>query len=141
MSELINISEQSPRLKVFDMSECRAFVARLEALWNAKDVSAILPMFTEDAEIEYGDLPSIKGRDELRRFLQDRFDHTAFYHLVKTVRLADEPLICVELDVRSSTVGSPALISRTRALEVLTISDSRIAKWELVANPHPRKEV
>jgi Protein of unknown function (DUF1348) len=140
MSELIDVSQQSPRLEVFDLSECQAFVARLEALWNAKDVPAILPMFTEDAEIEYGDLPLIKGREELRQFLQDRFDRTAFYDLKKALRLAEKPRICIEIDVRSSLVTSPKLISRTRAFEVLTISDSRIAKWEFVANPHPRKE-
>ena len=128
-----------PDLTAFDLGACQAFVGLLESLWNARNVTPIMRVFAEDAEVEYADVPSIKGHAEIRSFLQGRFDGLSDYHLRKRLRLMMPPLLCIELNVRWSSLAAPKMIHRTRAFEILTIAESRIAKWELVSNPHPMR--
>jgi hypothetical protein len=122
----------------FVPEESQSWANGLAAIWNSRDIASMLSVFSSNCDVEYGDERPFHGLAELKKFLTDRFAGIADYDLAKTVRLVSPPHVCIELDVRWSSKRAPDLLKRTRALEILTLKDGLIVRWELVANPHPR---
>ena len=59
---------------VDDSATIRARVEAYRGTWNTHDASALAAFFTEDADFVMGNLPSVRGRQEIQHWWQDYFE-------------------------------------------------------------------
>ena len=119
------------------VQEAQAHFDSRAALYNQRNIAAILEGLEDDAEIHYGDLPVIHGKKAFEPILQQRMDAFSFYRLKKTVRMVQGNLVMTELDIEWSSDASDGQVRRTRGFEILTFRGRKLAKWELVSCPRP----
>ena len=51
----------------------RSQSARLVALWPTENLDSIMPLFTEDAVLQFPDAPDARGQEAVRQFLSNAF--------------------------------------------------------------------
>lgn len=128
-------SLKHPPLTKVTVEEGQKWLNVLVELWNAdpRDIAAMASFATSDCETHYGDMPILRSRAEMERMLEKRFSEFTSYRLKKTVRMASENMLAVDLDIRWSGTASNGEMRRSRALEFLTFRDGYACKWELVS--------
>ncbi|WP_406625231.1 nuclear transport factor 2 family protein [Acidovorax sp. SDU_ACID1] len=119
------------------VEEAQAHFDSRAALYNDRNVEAILDGLEDDAEIHYGDLPVMHGKKAFEPVLRKRLESFTCYHLQKTVRLVQGNVVLTELDIQWAGEASQGQPRRTRAFEILTFRGKKLAKWELVSSPRP----
>jgi nuclear transport factor 2 (NTF2) superfamily protein len=122
----------------FVPQESQLWADNIARIWNTRRVASMMAVFAPDCKVKYGDVRPFQGHAAIEAFLTNRFASLSAYALKKTFRLASKPYVCLELDLRWSSVKEPDATQRTRAFELLTLDDDGlIVRWEFVANPHP----
>ncbi len=75
---LITSSLNAAQAQTPDVSQAlRARVEAFEAAWNAHDASAVVALFSEDADQIMGAGPTTRGRQALQQWWRDRFANMA----------------------------------------------------------------
>lgn len=97
--------------------------------FQSLDMNRILACFTDDIEVHYNDLPLMQGKESLKYFLSDRYRDMKNYQLSKRLRLIQDNELTVEVDAQFFKQGQ---VFRSRILEILTMQDKKIARWEYV---------
>ena len=97
--------------------------------FESLDVDRIMACFTDDVAVHYNDLPPIRGALALRLFLTERYQHLQDYRLTKELRLTQGPLLTVSVEAFFRKQGRSYC---SRILEILTIQDRQIARWDYV---------
>lgn len=59
---------------VDDSATIRARIEAYRSVWNTHDPSALAAFFTEDADFVMGNLPTVRGRQEIQHWWQDYFE-------------------------------------------------------------------
>ena len=76
-------------------------------IWNTLDLDQMMQIFTEESRVEYIDKDPVVGLKAIRAMLADNFSNIATYELKKIARLAVEPEITTELDIKWTTKSEP----------------------------------
>src|SRR5215475_2454969 len=76
------MSEQRPPLPPFTEETARAKVQAAEDAWNTRDPDRVALAYTEDSEWRNRDV-FLKGRDEIREFLRQKWARERDYRLRK----------------------------------------------------------
>lgn len=119
------------------IEEAQAHFDARATLYNERNVEAILDGLENDAEIHYGDLPVMRGKQEFEPVIRKRLASFTSYNLKKTVRLVQGNVVLTELDIRWTGEASNGQPRRTRGFEILTFRGKKLAKWELVSCDRP----
>jgi len=106
-------------------------VARAEALYQAQDLDAIMPLFHPDVVVYWNGEKVANGLDEARRF---HIEHLGFgsaqrldYRLTKTLRAAEGDTIGVEGSSSYHTPDGDEV--RSRAAEFWTLRGEQVVEW------------
>ena len=128
-------SLKHPPLARVTLKEGQKWLEDLIKCWNAenRDIAAMASFCTSDCETHYGDMPILRSRAEVEKMLETRFSGFTRYHLKKTVRMASENMLAVDLDINWAGSASNGEMRRSRAFEFLTFRDGYVCKWELVS--------
>jgi hypothetical protein len=82
-------------------------VSGIADIWNTLDLDQMMQIFTEESRVEYIDKDPVVGLKAIRAMLADNFSNIATYELKKIARLAVEPEITTELDIKWTTKSEP----------------------------------
>jgi nuclear transport factor 2 (NTF2) superfamily protein len=116
-----------------DEKTARSVLKTYERLFSAQDVDEILNGFTEDAEVEFADIPPMKGKAAIEAFLRSRFARQEGYQLSKSLRAINGNQVIGSWtgSWRDAVSGASML---GRGMEILTLVDGKCAKWEATFN-------
>jgi nuclear transport factor 2 (NTF2) superfamily protein len=117
------------------IEDARAILHRNEELFGRADLPAILEGFHSDVIVKFADIPEIRGKAALEKFLAARFARQKGYRLRKALR-AFEP--------QSGTIvgswtgewedGRTGKAMRGRGTEILTVRDGLCVEWDATFN-------
>lgn len=115
--------------------DAQAILRRNEVLFSRADLPAILGGFHNDVIVKFADIPEIRGKAALEKFLAARFARQKGYRLRKALR-AFEP--------QSGTIvgtwtgewedGRTGKAMRGRGTEILIVRDGLCVEWDATFN-------
>lgn len=119
---------------VITVEEARQLVAEFEEITNAKDVDEFLAGYTEDCVVRFGKHPEMRGKAELRPFVEDMFSpRLQDFVCKKTLRLVNGNVI-------GGTWTSTWTDEKTgkqkagRGIEMWIMEDGNVSTWDAVFN-------
>jgi nuclear transport factor 2 (NTF2) superfamily protein len=115
------------------LGEAKAFVKRVEALFAAGDVEAIVAGYTPDVVAHFGDFPEMRGPAEIERFLRARFARQRNYRLTKDLRSMSGNVISNYWEGTWEDAETGKRM-RGRGAESWTMREGKIAMWEAAFN-------
>ena len=115
------------------LGEAKAFVKRVEALFAAGDVEAIVAGYTPDVVAHFGDFPEMRGPAEIERFLRARFARQRNYRLTKDLRSMSGNVISTYWEGTWEDAETGKRM-RGRGAESWTMREGKIAMWEAAFN-------
>lgn len=115
------------------LGEAKAFVKRVEALFAAGDVEAIVAGYTPDVVARFGDFPEMRGPAEIERFLRARFARQRNYRLTKDLRSMSGNVISNYWEGTWEDAETGKRM-RGRGAESWTMREGKIAMWEAAFN-------
>ena len=104
-----------------------------EKLFADQNVPEILAGFSDDADVEFADIPTIRGKAALKAFLESRFARQEGYQLTKELRAINGNQI-IGTWVGNWTDATNGNKMLGRGMEILTIEDGLCTKWEATFN-------
>lgn len=114
-------------------ADAEAVLERAQRLLNAGDVSEVMKTFASDVVVRFADFPEKHGRPPLEKFLMARFARQKNYRLQKQLRAVSGNVIVCSWDAEWDD-GQDGRQMQGRGLELLTMRDGTIAKWEATFN-------
>ncbi|MEU7816706.1 nuclear transport factor 2 family protein [Pseudonocardia sp. NPDC049154] len=95
-------------------------------------IDLILQGFTEDAEIRFGSTTVLRGRNQIKEFLEDRFAERADQRLDKRLRAVDGDALAVDWRDRwtDTTTDKPM---HSEGTEFWTLRDGLLSTWEIAS--------
>ncbi len=113
--------------------EAEAVLARAQRLLNAGDLSEIMKTFAADVVVRFADFPETHGRAPLEQFLAARSKRMRNYRLQKQLRAVSVNVIVCHWDAEWID-GQDGRQMQGRGIELLTMRDGEITKWEATFN-------
>ena len=122
-------------MSVDEISKERALtmVAAVEKAFGDRDIDIILAGFTDDVVVRFADQPELRGKEALKKLLEERFARQKGYRLNKQMRMLDREMIGNYWDGE----WEDAYTGKTmvgRGAEFWTIRDGKVAIWEAAFN-------
>lgn len=103
-------------------------VREAERQFAEQDIPAILETFTEDCEVRYSALPVLRGREELRSWLERRFSNQRDYKLTKTLQMLAGNKVCITWQGEWTDIPS-GKVMQGRGVEVWILDGVKTADW------------
>jgi nuclear transport factor 2 (NTF2) superfamily protein len=113
--------------------DAEAVLGQAQRLLNAGDISEVMKTFTSDVVVRFADFPETYGRPPLEAFLRARFARQRNYRLHKQLRAVSGSVIVCYWDAEWED-GQNGRQMEGRGIELLTMRDDEIAKWEATFN-------
>ena len=110
-----------------------AIIEGVLVAFRSRNIDMILEGFTDDAEVLFGPMDVLRGRDEIEKFLRARFERQLNYRLEKDLRMVDGDRMAVAWRGWWDDAVTGAAM-RGKGVEVWTIRDGRLARWEAAFN-------
>lgn len=114
-------------------ADAEAVLERAQRLLNAADISGIMKTFARDVVVRFADFPETHGRPPVEKFLVARFARLKNYRLQKQLRAVSGNVIVCSWDAEWDD-GQDGRHMQGFGIELLTMRDSEIAKWEATFN-------
>jgi nuclear transport factor 2 (NTF2) superfamily protein len=102
--------------------------------WESHDVGAIAASFSEDCIVHYADLPTIRGREALARFLDARFRRCKNYTVKKRLLAVAPGRITNSFEGAWIDAETNEAI-KVFAVEMSLLRDGKIAEWYVGSSP------
>ncbi|MBW7974819.1 nuclear transport factor 2 family protein [Bradyrhizobium sp. BR 10289] len=113
--------------------DAKAVLERAERLLNTGDITLVMETFASDVVVHFADFPVTRGKPPLEAFLRARFARQKNYRLQKQLRAVSGNVIVCYWDAEWED-GCDGLPMEGRGIEILTMRDDAIAKWEATFN-------
>jgi nuclear transport factor 2 (NTF2) superfamily protein len=126
----MSIEPQSRNLTIAD---AEAILEQAQRLMSAGDISEVMKTFASDVIVKFADFPETHGRAALEKFLIARFARQRNYRLQKQLRAVSGDVIVCYWEGEWDD-GQNGRQMQGRGIEMLTLRDSEIAKWEATFN-------
>jgi nuclear transport factor 2 (NTF2) superfamily protein len=119
--------------KELTFDDAKAVLERAQRLLNTGDVAEIMATFAPDVIVQFADFLETRGKAPLEAFLRARFARQKNYRLQKQLRaVSGNVIVCSwEAEWEDGHDGRPM---EGRGIEILTMRDDEIAKWEATFN-------
>jgi nuclear transport factor 2 (NTF2) superfamily protein len=134
MNTHVKVKPPAPVLTKFTKENAQKYVSGIADIWNTLDLDQMMQIFTEESRVEYIDKDPVVGLKAIRAMLADNFSNIATYELKKIARLAVEPEITTELDIKWTTKSEPHIQHRARCFEILRVENDKLTSWERSPN-------
>ncbi len=108
-------------------------LARYEDLLNRAALGEYMDGFTDDIVVDFADLPTIRGKDQLEQIMRARFARQKRYRLKKALRFVFGNTIVGSwtADWTDGVTGRPM---KGKGIEFVEIRDGKCARWEATFN-------
>lgn len=108
-------------------------IRHYQELMGSGKLDRILASFAPDVVVRFADFPEMRGVAELKQFLEKRFARQKNYRLTKQMRgVSGNVLICSwDGDWED---GQDGRAMEGQGVELMTIRDGKIYRWEAVFN-------
>ena len=113
--------------------DAQAVLDRAQKLMSAGDISEVMKTFATDVVVRFADFPETHGRPPLEKFLLARFERQKNYRLQKQLRAVSGSVIACYWEGEWDD-GQDGRRMQGRGIELLTMRDGEIAKWEATFN-------
>ena len=113
--------------------DAQAVLDRAQKLMSAGDISEVMQTFATDVAVRFADFPETHGRPPLEKFLLARFERQKNYRLQKQLRAVSGSVIACYWEGEWDD-GQDGRRMQGRGIELLTMRDGEIAKWEATFN-------
>jgi nuclear transport factor 2 (NTF2) superfamily protein len=115
------------------IADAEAILEQARRLMSAGDISEVMKTFASDVVVKFADFPETHGRTALEKFLIARFARQRNYRLQKQLRAVSGDVIVCYWEGEWDD-GQNGRQMQGRGIEILTMRDSEIAKWEATFN-------
>jgi nuclear transport factor 2 (NTF2) superfamily protein len=122
-----------PQPRNLTIADAEAILAQAQRLMSASDISEVMKTFASDVAVKFADFPETHGRAALEKFLIARFARQRNYRLHKQLRAVSGDVIVCDWEGEWDD-GQNGRQMQGRGIEILTMRDSEIAKWEATFN-------
>lgn len=122
-----------PHSRNLSVADAEIILERAQRLMSAGDISEVMKTFTSDVVVKFADFPETHGRTALEKFLIARFARQRNYRLQKQLRAVSGDVIVCYWEGEWDD-GQNGRQMQGRGIEILTMRDSEIAKWEAAFN-------
>ena len=122
-----------PQPRNLTIADAEAILAQAQRLMSAGDISEVMKTFASDVIVKFADFPETHGRAALEKFLIARFARQRNYRLQKQLRAVSGDVIVCYWEGEWDD-GQNGRQMQGRGIEILTMRDSEIAKWEATFN-------
>ena len=122
-----------PQPRNLTIADAEAILAQAQRLMSAGDISEVMKTFASDVIVKFADFPETHGRAALEKFLIARFARQRNYRLQKQLRAVSGDVIVCYWEGEWDD-GQNGRQMQGRGIEILTLRDSEIAKWEATFN-------
>ena len=113
--------------------EAERLVAYQQERTGSNDPERMVEAFAPDVVVRYADFPEMRGRAELMRFVASRFARQKNYRLRKQLRAVSGNVMVCSWDA-SWEDGRDGRAMEGVGIELLTIEEEKIVRWEAVFN-------
>jgi nuclear transport factor 2 (NTF2) superfamily protein len=113
--------------------DAEAILARAQRLMGTGDICEVMKTFAGDVVVRFADRPETHGKPALESFLAARFARQKNYRLRKALRAVSGNVIVCSWDGEWDD-GQDGRQMQGRGIEVLTMRDGEIARWEATFN-------
>ena len=108
-------------------------VAAVEKAFGDKNIDLVISGFTDDEVVRFADQPELRGKENVRKFLEARFSRQKGYRLQKRLRMLEGNMIGNYWDGEWED-ASTGKIMIGRGTEFWTIRDGKVSIWEAAFN-------
>jgi nuclear transport factor 2 (NTF2) superfamily protein len=122
-----------PHPRNLTIADAEAILAQAQRLMSAADISEVMKTFASDVVVKFADFPETHGRAALEKFLIARFARQRNYRLQKQLRAVSGDVIVCYWEGEWDD-GQNGRQMQGRGIEILTLRDSEIAKWDVTFN-------
>jgi nuclear transport factor 2 (NTF2) superfamily protein len=122
-----------PHTRNLSVADAQAILAQAQRLMSAGDIAEVMKTFASDVVVKFADFPETHGRAALEKFLVARFARQQNYRLQKQLRAVSGDVIACYWECEWDD-GQTGRQMQGRGIELLTMRDSEIAKWEATFN-------
>jgi nuclear transport factor 2 (NTF2) superfamily protein len=122
-----------PQPRNLTIADAEAILEQAQRLMSAGDISEVMKTFASDVIVKFADFPETHGRAALEKFLIARFARQRNYRLQKQLRAVSGDVIVCYWEGEWDD-GQNGRQMQGRGIEMLTLRDSEIAKWEATFN-------
>jgi nuclear transport factor 2 (NTF2) superfamily protein len=122
-----------PQPRNLTIADAEAILEQAQRLMSAGDISEVMKTFASDVIVKFADFPETHGRAALEKFLIARFARQRNYRLQKQLRAVSGDVIVCHWEGEWDD-GQNGRQMQGRGIEILTMRDSEIAKWEATFN-------
>jgi nuclear transport factor 2 (NTF2) superfamily protein len=122
-----------PHTRNLSITDAEAVLERAQRLMSAGDIAEVMKTFASDVVVKFADFPETHGRAPLEKFLLARFARQQNYRLQKQLRAVSGDVIACYWEGEWGD-GQTGRQMQGRGIELLTMRDSEIAKWEATFN-------
>jgi nuclear transport factor 2 (NTF2) superfamily protein len=122
-----------PHPRNLTIADAEAILEQAQRLMSAGDISEVMKTFASDVVVKFADFPETRGRAALEKFMVARFARQQNYRLQKQLRAVSGDVIVFYWEGEWDD-GQNGRQMQGRGIEILTLRDSEIAKWEVTFN-------
>jgi nuclear transport factor 2 (NTF2) superfamily protein len=122
-----------PHIRDLTVQDAEVILEQAQRLMNTGDIGEVMKTFASNVVVKFADFPETHGRAALEKFLVARFARQQNYRLQKQLRAVSGDVIACYWEGEWDD-GQTGRQMQGRGIELLTMRNAEIAKWEATFN-------